>query len=155
MRAVRVDKMTLAALEATLRIALDRDLASRHIPLWEFLSTPLDALQLRAERIAEELCSDIGLHASVVAGTAFLGGGSVPVDPLPSFAVQVVPPYPAPFASEASFARALRLGEPPVVARVQAGSVLFDLRAMREDEDARLVDAVLNVCGASPATGDS
>ena len=66
MRALRVDKMTLAALEATLQLALDADRAGRHIPLWRFLNTPLAQLQARAEALAATFRDELGLNASVV-----------------------------------------------------------------------------------------
>ena len=65
MRALRVDKMTLAALEATLRLALDPALGARRIPLWSFLNAPLDSLRDRAERLAESFRDRLGLDASV------------------------------------------------------------------------------------------
>ena len=64
------------------------------------------------------------------------------VEPIPTAAVRVGPPWHERVGSEGELARALRLGEPPVVARVQGGAVLFDLRALRPDEDATLLHAV-------------
>ena len=128
-RALRVDKMTLAALEATLRLVLDPALASARIPLWSFLTTPIDQLRDRAERLATTFRQTFGLNADVVESTAFLGGGSTPVEPIPTAVVRVGPPFPAPWTTEAAWARALRLGDPPVVARLQGGCLLFDLRS--------------------------
>jgi L-seryl-tRNA(Ser) seleniumtransferase len=142
MRAVRVDKMTLAALEATLRLALDADLGAQRIPLWSFLNTPLDALKGRAERLADAFCRNLGLSASVLETVGYLGGGSVPVSPMPSMAVRVGPPFPVAVQSESGFARTLRLGDPSVVTRVHGGAVLFDLRCLPEDDDIRLLLAV-------------
>jgi L-seryl-tRNA(Ser) seleniumtransferase len=151
MRALRVDKMTLAALEATLLLCLDPALGGRRIPLWAFLNTPLPALVARAERLAETFRDTLRLNASVMEGTAFLGGGSVPAEPIPTAAVRVGPPFPPPAASEGEWARLLRLGTPAVVPRVQGGAVLLDLRALTEDEDALLAEAVRTVleCGFS------
>jgi L-seryl-tRNA(Ser) seleniumtransferase len=155
MRALRVDKMTLAALEATLRLALDPALAARRIPLWAFLTATTEAIRDRAGRLADALRSDPGLNASVVEATAFLGGGAVPAEPIPTSAVRVEPPLPPPWTSESQWARALRLGDPPVVARVQGGAVLFDLRALDPADDDRLLDAVRRATrpGGSPAEG--
>lgn len=147
MRALRVDKMTLAALEATLRLALDPALAGQHIPLWQFLNTPLATLRTRAERLADVFRSEFGLNATVEESTAFLGGGSVPVEPIPTAAVRVSAPYPQPFTSEGELARTLRRGDPPVVTRVQAGAVWFDLRAVPEPDDARLREALGRALG--------
>ncbi len=142
MRALRVDKMTLAALEATLRLVLDPALASARIPLWSFLTTPIERLRDRAGRLAAIFRETLGLNADVVESTAFLGGGSAPVEPIPTAVVRVGPPFPAPWTTEAVWARALRLGDPPVVARVQGGCLLFDLRALTEEEDSLLEEAV-------------
>jgi L-seryl-tRNA(Ser) seleniumtransferase len=148
MRALRVDKMTLAALEATLLLALDAERGGRRIPLWSFLNTPLEALRARAGRLAEAFRAELGLDASVVETTAYLGGGSLPVEPIPTAAVRVGPPFPAAYGSEGAWARALRTGDPPVVPRVQDGAVLFDLRALAPDEDALLLAAVRRAAGA-------
>ncbi|MCA1685214.1 MAG: L-seryl-tRNA(Sec) selenium transferase, partial [Planctomycetia bacterium] len=145
MRALRVDKLTIAALEATLRLALDPALAARRVPLWSFLNAPIDSLRERAGRLTEAFRSRLGLDASVFETTAFLGGGSAPAEPLPTAAVRVSPPFPAPWASEGAWARALRQGDPPVVARVQGGAVLFDLRAIEPNDDDRLLEAVAGV----------
>ncbi len=142
MRALRVDKMTLAALEATLRLMLDPAHANTRIPLWSFLNTPMDTLQARAERLATTFRATFGLNADVVESQSFLGGGSAPVEPIPTSVVRVGPPFPAPWTTEAALARALRLGDPPVVARLQGGCLLFDLRALTEPEDHLLELAV-------------
>ena len=141
MRALRVDKMTLAALEATLRLALDPTLAGSQIPLWAFLNARLDSLLDRAERLSDQFRSEFRLEASVIESTAFLGGGSAPVEPIPTAVVRVAPPFPGP-SSEGTWARALRLGEPSVVTRVQGGAVLFNLRAVAEVEDSMIAEAV-------------
>ncbi len=142
MRALRVDKMTLAALEATLQLALDADRAGGHIPLWRFLNTPMTRLVARAEALAATFRDELGLNASAVEDRAFLGGGSLPVQPIPTAVVRVEPPFPGPHESEAAWASALRRGDPPVVPRVQQGAVLFDLRALEESDDLLLLGAV-------------
>jgi L-seryl-tRNA(Ser) seleniumtransferase len=148
MRAFRVDKMTLAALEATLRLALDPALASRRVPLWDFITTPVGALRARSERFAALCRDELGLAASVEDSTAYLGGGSLPDEALSSVAVRLRPPFPGGLASEGELARRLRLGTPPVVARVQAGSVLFDLRTVAEHEEGPLMGALRAAVGS-------
>ena len=142
MRAMRVDKMTLAALEATLRLALDADLARQRIPLWSFLQTPLEALERRAQHLAEAFIGELGLCASVVETSAFLGAGSAPVSPIGSRAVRIGPPFPASVVSESALAQVLRVSDPSVVARVQGGAVLFDLRSLPAADDEQLLNAV-------------
>jgi L-seryl-tRNA(Ser) seleniumtransferase len=147
MRALRVDKLTLAALEATLRLAL----AGRPVPLWSFLDAPIAALHDRAGCLAESLRAGFGLEATAIDTTAFLGGGSVPAEALPSAAVRLSPPYPGDVGNEAELARALRLGNPSVFPRVHAGAVLLDLRALPEAEDASLLGAVGRLFSPLPA----
>jgi L-seryl-tRNA(Ser) seleniumtransferase len=148
MRALRVDKLTLAALEATLRLATDPELAAERIPLWSMIATPLSDLRSRAEALAGVLRSEMGLHASVVESEAFIGGGSVPIHSIPSAAVAVIPPFPIlkHEDSEAVWAEALRRGEPPVVARVQKGAVLLDLRTIAREQEPGLLDVIRQVC---------
>jgi L-seryl-tRNA(Ser) seleniumtransferase len=134
--------MTLAALEATLQLALDPALAGDRIPLWAFLNVARESLLDRAGSLAETLRSEFGLEATVIESTAFLGGGSAPLEPIPTAVVRVGPPFPAGSGSEGDWARTLRLGDPPVVTRVQGGAVLFDLRAVLESDDASIVEAV-------------
>jgi L-seryl-tRNA(Ser) seleniumtransferase len=149
MRALRVDKMTVAALEATLTLALEPALAARRIPLWAFLDAPLESLKQRAERLAEAFRTELGLIATAVESTAYLGGGSAPCDSIPSAAVEVSPPFPPTGQNERAWARALRLGDPVVVPRIHRGAVLFDLRALEPHEDETLLEAVRRLAGCS------
>jgi L-seryl-tRNA(Ser) seleniumtransferase len=144
-RAVRLDKMTLAALEATLRIVADGEKAAARIPLWSMITMPVATLAIRAEKLAEILRDELGASAAVVPAESFLGGGSAPIQPIQTAAVGISPPFPAHHGSEAALAGALRQGAPPVIARVQKGMVLLDLRTVPEDQDAELLDAVREV----------
>jgi len=149
MRALRVDKMTLAALEATLRLVLDEPRGLREIPLWRMLAAPIAGLDDRAARIAGRL-AESGFAASTEATEARLGGGSAPAVPIPSRAVRVTPPYPGGLAgsSEGDLARRLRLGDPAVVPRVNAGSVVLDLKAVDPAEDDAIVAALARLAVA-------
>ncbi|MFI5456646.1 MAG: L-seryl-tRNA(Sec) selenium transferase [Isosphaerales bacterium] len=146
MRALRLDKMTLAALDATLRLALDVDRAAARIPLWAMISTPVSKLSARAHSLAKVMRDELGLGAAVVPADSFLGGGSAPIHPIATAAVGISAPFPAPLDSEAALAKALRQGDPPVVARVQRGLVLLDLRTVPESRDPDLLDAIREVC---------
>jgi L-seryl-tRNA(Ser) seleniumtransferase len=134
--------MTLAALEATLRLVLDPALARERIPLWSLLTTPIDQLCARAARLAATFRERFGLNAEMAESTAFMGGGSTPLEPIPTAVIRVGPPFPAPWVTEAAFARALRLADPPVVARLQESCLLFDLRALTAPEDRILEEAL-------------
>jgi L-seryl-tRNA(Ser) seleniumtransferase len=146
MRALRLDKMTLAALEVTLSLVADASRAVERIPLWSMISAPLSTVQARAEGLAEALRQVVNLNATVVAAESFIGGGSAPVHPLATAAVAVSPPFPEPHQSDAALAHALRQGDPPVVARVHKGLVLFDLRTVPADRDQDLLDSIRKVC---------
>ncbi|WP_149261489.1 L-seryl-tRNA(Sec) selenium transferase [Actinomadura sp. K4S16] len=122
-RALRVDKLTLAALEATLR--------GPRTPTWEALHAGAGALRERAERLAARLRDD-GVEAEAVESEAAVGGGGAPGVVLPSAAVAVPEPY----------AARLRRGTPAVMGRVEDGRCLLDLRSVAPDEDAVLARAV-------------
>ena len=127
-RAVRADKLTLAALEGTLTLYLDPQLAAREIPMLRMLAEPPEAARARAERLAQLVGGE--LEETV----ARVGGGALPLAELPSFACAV----------EEELAAALRGGEPPVVALVRDGRCLLDCRALAEheiDEAAAAVEA--------------
>jgi L-seryl-tRNA(Ser) seleniumtransferase len=146
MRALRLDKMTLAALEATLILALDTERAAAKIPLWSMVAAPVDVLWQRAKLIAATLCDRLGYRARVVEAESFLGGGSAPIQPIPTAAIAISPPYPGPQRSEASLANSLRQGDPPVIVRVQKGIVLLDMRTIPAAREADLLDALSEVC---------
>ena len=141
-RALRVDKLTLAALEATLR--------GPAAPVVAALEVPVDALRERASRLEKTLV-DAGVDAEAVGSVAAVGGGGAPGVDLPSAAV----------ALPERLATPLRTGRPPVVARVERGRCLLDLRAVPPEQDALLVAAVLAVhgdgdgaSGPAPGQGD-
>ncbi|HEV7870475.1 MAG TPA: L-seryl-tRNA(Sec) selenium transferase [Modestobacter sp.] len=125
-RALRVDKTTLAALEATLRGPVP--------PVQQMLGADLAGLRTRAAAVAGALHGS-GVTADVVESTARVGGGGAPEFPLPSVAV----------ALDVRFAEPLRLGRVPVVGYVEDGRTLLDLRSLAPDDDERLVRAVEEV----------
>lgn len=120
-RAVRVDKLTLAALEATL--------TGPPPPVVAALAVSVAELRARATRICEALD---GISASVVDSTAAVGGGGAPGVELPSVAIAV----------PESLAKILRLGERPVVGRVERGRLLLDLIAVMPSDDVLVIEAV-------------
>ena len=123
-RALRVDKTTLAALEATLRGPLP--------PVQEMLGADLDGLRERARALAARLVA-AGIEAVAVDAEARVGGGGAPEHPLPSAAV----------ALPASFAEPLRRGKPPVVGYVEDDRTLLNLRSVPPAADEALAGAVL------------
>ena len=134
-RALRVDKSTLAALQATL-LHYVRGEAEREIPVWRMIATPLDVLAARAARLADALQNQ-GVAATVVPAESTVGGGSLPGEVLPTWAVAL--PTPAPDALAAS----LRRGVLPVIVRIVDDRLLLDLRTVAPDEDETLLSAVV------------
>jgi L-seryl-tRNA(Ser) seleniumtransferase len=146
MRAFRVDKMTLAALEATLRIYLNPDQALKEIPLLRMLETPIAAFQERAYLLARLLGSLPGVSATVQNTQAFVGGGSLPDRAIPSIAIALR----CTALSETELAYRLRTSDPAVMGRVEEGQVLLDLRAVFTDQYQALADAVRSICQEAP-----
>ncbi len=127
MRAFRCDKMTLAALEATLRLHRNSDTVRETMPTLTMLTMPLAKLRERAESFAERLKTLPGIRwVEVREDVAYIGGGSLPDVALPTVVIALT----ATCHSEEAFALRLRSGCPAVVARVHAGRVLLDLRTV-------------------------
>jgi L-seryl-tRNA(Ser) seleniumtransferase len=131
-RSYRVDKLTLAALEATLSLYRDPANALREIPALAQLTCDLALLRDRAERIRGRLNNPA---VEVVESEASVGGGAFPTARIPSVALAISG------RADAIESR-LRLGEPPVVARVAERRVIVDLRAVFPSEDGDLVTAI-------------
>ncbi len=130
-RALRIDKLSLAALEATLRLYRDPEAARREVPVLAMLFADPATLAARADRLA----GGIGERASIVTAVAKIGGGSLPLLELEGPAVALD-------GEPEALARALRSGEPPVIARIHDGQVLLDPRTLTEDELPIVVRAV-------------
>jgi L-seryl-tRNA(Ser) seleniumtransferase len=129
-RALRIDKLSLAALEATLALYRDPARARAEIPVLEMLERSSAALHEMAQRLAER----IGPAARVVATASRVGGGALPLTELPGPAVALRD-------EPAALAAALRDGNPPVVARIHDGEVMLDPRTLAGDELEPLADA--------------
>ena len=119
-RAMRIDKLSLAALEATLELYRDPRRALREVPVLAAAAEAPDAVRERAGRLAERLGGD------VVATTARVGGGAVPLLEIASFACAL--------DGGEALAAALRAGDPPVVALVREGRVLLDCRTLTDEQ---------------------
>ncbi|MGE0059010.1 MAG: L-seryl-tRNA(Sec) selenium transferase [Dehalococcoidia bacterium] len=129
-RAVRIDKASLAALEATLKHYLKGD-AVEQVPVWRMIATPVDAIEARASRWAATL----GEIAAVEDARSMIGGGSLPEDSLPSRVLALSGDV------EAHSAR-LRGGEPAVVGRIHNGQLLLDPRTVDPADDELLLAAL-------------
>jgi L-seryl-tRNA(Ser) seleniumtransferase len=123
-RALRIDKLCLAGLEATLELHSERSLADRRIPVLAMLDLPADVLARRTEQLA----SLIG--GAVVEMPSPAGGGSLPLRELDGPAVELDPGA----AGAAALAGRLRRGDPPLLARVQGDRILVSVRTLAADE---------------------
>jgi len=135
MRAVRIDKMTLAALEATLR-HYQRDEAALHIPIWRMIAARPESIASRAARWASKLRAQ-GVVARTQRGESTVGGGSLPGETLPTTllaidAAQVALPLD-------ELARRLRVRSIPIVTRILRDTLLLDPRTVLEEEDKEVV----------------
>jgi len=149
-RALRVDKLTLAALLETLRLHQDREAAERSLPLLSLLSTSVANLQQRAQRLAPQLAACPAIKsAEAVESQGYLGGGSVPSQSLPGWAVALQPAR----GSVDDLAQALRTATPAVFGRIHKDRLLLDLRAVFPREDMRIVEAVQQI--QTRASGDA
>ncbi|HET7024553.1 MAG TPA: L-seryl-tRNA(Sec) selenium transferase [Gemmatimonadales bacterium] len=125
-RALRADKLTLAALDATLRLYQDPDRARREIPVLAMLSIEPKELERRAERLRTLVPGS--LRPRLISGASNVGGGSFPDAELPTTLVALDP---GPLGAD-GLALRLRLGRPPVIARVKDGQLLLDPRTLPE-----------------------
>lgn len=123
-RALRMDKLDLAALSATLLHYLKGE-AESHIPVWRMISLPLSEIEQQAQVFAQELQA-MGFTAEVSDGQSTVGGGSLPGETLPTKLVALTVPNPDEFLAR------LRRGDPPVVARIENDRVVFDLRTVAD-----------------------
>lgn len=152
LRALRVDKITLAALGATLALYLERD-ALEALPLVAMLSATVDELRTRAEAICSAVDDAVRsagaavseLAATPVATTSTTGGGTLPEQVIPSAGVACV----ARAMSADALASALRAAQPPIVARIDGPAAVIDLRTVLESQDAEVIAALSFIaCGS-------
>jgi L-seryl-tRNA(Ser) seleniumtransferase len=142
MRALRVDKLTYAALEAT----LEEFVAGRaevNVPVARMLTIPLSEIERRSQLVAGAL-SARGVAATVINGESTIGGGSAPGATLPTKLVAIEHSS----QSAAEIARRLRHHTVPVIARIEHDRVLFDLRTVDPADDQTVIDAVGAANGA-------
>ncbi len=134
-RALRVDKTTLAALQATL-LAYVRGTATEEIPVWQMISTPPQTLAARAEAWRTKLAA-AGVECALRPGESAVGGGSLPGETLPTTLLAIPVPHPD------TLAKRLRTGPTAVIPRIEEDQLLFDPRTVLPAQDSMLVQAVL------------
>ncbi len=134
-RAMRVDKLTLSALEATLRLYLDPERALKEVPVLAMLTEPVAQIETRAESIVGSLRTH-NIDAAVATSTASVGGGAFPTAEVPSRAVVLE-------EDAERTEKGLRDGEPAVIGRIADGKLWLDLRSVLPREDGTLVKAII------------
>jgi L-seryl-tRNA(Ser) seleniumtransferase len=134
-RAVRADKLCLAALSATLLHYL-KDEAEREIPIWQMISTTPQQVQARAC----SWCERLGTGA-VIPGLSTVGGGSLPEETMPTFLLAL------PVTQPNRFMARLRTANPPIIARVQDDQVVLDPRTVLPEQEGALLVGLQNVLG--------
>jgi L-seryl-tRNA(Ser) seleniumtransferase len=146
-RALRVGKLTLAALAATLRLYRDPEKARQEIPLLRLLGTSVENLKNRAQRLAPQIAaSGAAASAEAVASITFLTGFQSPIHPLDTWCVAVRPQG----LSVDRLAALLRTGSPAVVGRIEEDRLLLDLRSVSPRQDQDLVAALCALGRSNP-----
>lgn len=142
-RAVRIDKLSLAALHATLDLYRAPNDPVERVPVLQALAEPVERIHARAQRLQTLLSKTTGVSAVVTSSVARAGGGSLPQQDLPSFAVAIS----ASAQSPDTIARNLRAGKLPVLGRISKDQFFLDMRAVAEYEVAPLANAVAEALG--------
>jgi len=139
-RALRVGKLTLAGMEATLRHFLNFERLKEAHPVYRMFSLKIDEIEKRGKKAISKLRAELADKAeiSLEEGGSQVGSGSVPVETIPTKLIQVKPVS----VSAESLVKRLRYNNPPVFARIHKDAVLLDLRTIQEGEDELVVDAL-------------
>ena len=144
MRALRPDKLTLATLLATLE--LYRDGRTSEIPAQRMMAAGAAELRVRAERV-QALCAAAGVAVAITKTRSAVGGGTLPLLQLPSFAITLPAADAATVGTADAQARrlesALRHGSPAIVARIADAQLLCDVRTLVDDDEVALLAAGL------------
>jgi L-seryl-tRNA(Ser) seleniumtransferase len=138
-RIVRVGKLTLAVLEATLKLFLDESVALREVPTLQMLRRSADEIRDHAERLVSQIrAGNPAATLTTTSGFSEMGSGSLPTQNLATTLVALTPQQ----TSVDALAKRLRLYEPPVFARIQNDQVLLDPRTLRDGDDKVIIEAV-------------
>jgi L-seryl-tRNA(Ser) seleniumtransferase len=135
MRAIRLDKLSAVALEATVKSYLDKT-AVDDIPVWRMMAAAQADLQARARAVVRKLKAT-GISAQATKGASMVGGGTLPEQSLPTALVSIKPE-----GSLEAFSHRLRLSRPPLMARLENDLILIDMRTVFPEQDALLVSII-------------
>jgi len=147
-RALRIDKLTLTALESTLRLYRDEKRAVEEIPTLNMLTTPAEVLEEKAGRLAAMLkkAGDGRMEIDVAEGASRAGGGSMPLEGLPTFCVRVK----VNFISVNQVEQRLRSGCPPIIGRIEEDRFIMDVRTLAEREFDIIIQAFESMLQSQP-----
>jgi L-seryl-tRNA(Ser) seleniumtransferase len=131
-RALRIDKLTLAALEGTLRLYRDEKTAMATIPTLRLLTTPKAVIERRADRLSTRLAAGAPskIDIKILHRSSKAGGGSMPLLELPSVCIGIS----IPGLSANTIEKHMRSSAPPVIGRIEDDTFLMDLRTVQDDE---------------------
>jgi L-seryl-tRNA(Ser) seleniumtransferase len=129
-RALRIDKLTLAALESTLLLYLDEKKAMEEIPILQMLTYDRNRLKRKGKRLLKRLARINGIEAALKEDVSQVGGGSLPLQELPTLVIAIRPLS----FSVNDFERNLRIGNPPIVSRISKEELILDLRTIFDEE---------------------
>ena len=148
MRAMRVDKMTLAALAATLRLYRKEETAEQEVPILRMLSMPEANLKLRAEKVVQQIQGGSWLAScEVTESQSMLGGGSLPTQKITTWCVTISPQG----SSVNRIAERLRASNPAIIGRVHKDKLLIDMRTVFPEQDMVLVELLQALDGQDSA----
>ena len=135
-RALRVDKVTLAALEATLRLYADPDRAVRELPTLRLLTRPVAEIAAQAQRVLPKLAAAVAAYADadIITCASQIGSGALPVDALPSAGIAIAPRVKRKGAAAEVLAHAFRELPVPVIGRIKDGTFVLDLRCLDDEK---------------------
>jgi L-seryl-tRNA(Ser) seleniumtransferase len=138
-RAMRIDKLTLAGIEATLIEYIDEEKAVRNVPTLKMLLQKPEELRGRANKIAKRLKREIqNVHIRVISDSSRAGGGALPEVDLPTYAVSIKSDE----ISVNELEERLRKGNPPIIARIKEDSLIIDARTVRDKDLEGLVKGI-------------
>ncbi len=137
-RALRIDKLSLAALEATLRLYLPPHDPMAKVPVLSMIGESKASVEARSKRLAEELSGHAGLRCELADGVSFAGGGALPMSEIPTKVIRLAVEN----VSATELANQLRARDPAVIGRIANDALTLDLRTVAPEETGELVAAI-------------
>lgn len=142
-RALRIDKLTLTALESTLRLYLDQETVIEKIPTLRMITLSLEEIERRVFNFQEQLQGKIPnhLHMKIVDDTSQVGGGALPTQGLPTKVIAIT----SQAISVQDLEMRLRHCDPPIIARINKDQICIDLRTVHEDDENHLIASIASL----------